>query len=144
MARINPDPYVGSHLFALVHRVTCLIDTEESLKTMVQALEEDGVAPDDIDVFSGEQGALCLDLPGRTHGMACRVLRMLEATVGNEGEAHHRIHEALCQGSILLCVKVNKRKRQLERDRAVRVLKQLQAHEIHYWGPWAFEDVISS
>jgi hypothetical protein len=75
--------------------------------------------------------------------MAVRVIRMLEAVVGNEGEANQRIHEALCQGSILLCVKVHKRKRS-ERDRAIRVLKQLRGQEIHYWGPWAFEDVISS
>ena len=29
MARINPDPYTRGHLFALVHHVTSLIDSEE-------------------------------------------------------------------------------------------------------------------
>ena len=57
MARINPDPYAGGHLFALVNRVTGLLDNEEEVKATVRALEEDGVATDDIDVFVGEQGA---------------------------------------------------------------------------------------
>ena len=43
MARINPDPYAGGHLFALVNRVTGLIDSEDEVTATVRALEEDGV-----------------------------------------------------------------------------------------------------
>jgi hypothetical protein len=161
MARINCDPYAGGHLFALVNRVTCLLDSEDEVNATVRALEEDGVATDDIDIFTGEQGARCLDLFGREHGRAFRLLRTLEAAVGDERATNHRIDEALRRGATLLCVKVHKRalvsrdadgvlhvalfeRQSDEKARALRVLKALHAHEIHYWGPWAFEDVPSS
>jgi hypothetical protein len=161
MARINPDPYAGGHLFALVNRVTCLLDSEDEVIATVRALEEDGVATDDIDIFTGEQGARCVDLSGGAHGRALRLLRTLEAVLGNEGETNHRIDKALRQGATLLCVKVHKRAlvrrhadgrlyvalfegQSDEKARALQVLKALHAHEIHYWGHWGFENVPSS
>jgi hypothetical protein len=145
MARINPDPYVGGHLFALVDRVTGLVslDGEESILATVRAFEEEGVATDDIDIFMGEQGARCLDLHGREHGFALRLLRTLEHAMGTEAECHCRIDEALRQGAGLLCVKIHKKKSD-ERARALRVLQTLQARELHYWGQWAFEDLPSA
>ena len=142
MPRFNLDPYKGGHLFALVDRVTCLLDSEDEVMATVRALEEEGVATDDIDIFAGEQGARLLDLSGREHGRVMRLLRRLEAAVGDESGANHRIDEALRRGATLLCVKVHARPS--EKDRAVRVLKALHGHEIHYWGPWSFEDVQSS
>jgi diadenosine tetraphosphate (Ap4A) HIT family hydrolase len=143
MARINPDPYAGRHLFALVNRVTALLDSEDEALATVRALEEDGVATDDIEIFAGDEGARRLDLSGREHGSVIRLLRTLEAAVGDESEPNHRIDEALRRGATLLCVKVHNRKSN-EKARALRVLKALHGHEIHYWGPWAFEDVPSS
>jgi diadenosine tetraphosphate (Ap4A) HIT family hydrolase len=143
MARINPDPYAGGHLFALVHRVTGLLDTEAEVAATVRALEQDGVATDDIDIFTGEQGARRLDLFGREHGRAVRLLRTLEAVVGGEGETNHRIDDALHRGATLVCVKIHKRKSE-EKAHAFRVLQALHAHEIHYWGTWGFEDVPST
>jgi hypothetical protein len=84
MARINPDPYAGGHLFALLNRVSGLLDSEAEAVATVRALEENGFATDDIDVFVGEQGARCLDLFGREHGTVIRLLRRLEAAVGDE------------------------------------------------------------
>lgn len=142
MARINPDPYAGGHLFALANRVTRLLDTEDEVKATVRALEEDGVATDDIDVFVGEPGARCLDLSGREHGRIIRLLRTLEASVGDERKPNRRIDEALRQGATLLCVKVDKESG--DKARALRVLKALHGHDIHYWGNFAFEDVSSA
>jgi hypothetical protein len=139
MARINQDPYEGGQLFALINRVTGLLDHEDEVRAAVRALEEDGVAPDDIDVFVGEQGARCLDLSGREHGWIIRVLRTLEAAVGDEREINHRIDEALRLGATLLCVRVYSD----ERARVLQVFKALHGHEIHYWGPLSFEDVPS-
>ena len=144
MARVNPDPYAGGHLFGMVNRVTGLLDSDDKVKALVRALEENGFATDDIDIFIGEQGARCLDLSGREHGIAIRLLRTLEATMGNEWETHHRIDDALRRGASLLCVKVRNTRKSDERARAYKVLVALQAHEIHYWGPWAFEDVIQA
>jgi len=139
MARINPDPYVGGSWFALRDRVTGLVKTEGEMMASVKALEEGGVATDDIDVFMGEQGARCLDLHGREHGFAVRLLRTLESAVGAEADANHRIDEALRQGASLLCVRIHKKKSD-ERSRALQVLQSLHAHELHYWGAWSFED----
>ena len=44
MARINPDPYAGGHLFALVNRVTGLLDSEDDATATVR----DGVLEIDI------------------------------------------------------------------------------------------------
>ncbi len=139
MARINPDPYAGGHLFALVNHVTGLIDSEDDVKATVEALEKDGVASDDIDLFVGEQGARCLDLSGREHGRVFRLLRTLEAAVGDESETNNRIDKALRHGATLLSVKVHHRKSD-EKARAVRALRALHGHEIHYWRTWGFED----
>ena len=142
MPRFNPDPYAGGHLFALVDRVTCLLDSEDEAMATVRALEEEGVATDDIDILVGEQGARLLDLSGREHGRVIRLLRRLEAAVGDESGPNQRIDEALRRGATLLCVKVHAQPS--EKARAVRVLKALHGHEIHYWGPFSFEDVLSS
>ena len=143
MARINPDPYAGHHLFALVNHVTGLVDSEEEAMATVQALEAAGIATNDIDVFVGEQGAQSLDLFGRGHGRVIRLLRRLEDAVGDESAPNHRIDEALRRGATLLSVKVHNRKSD-EKDRALGVLKARHGHELHYWGPWSFEDVRSS
>lgn len=139
MARINPDPYAGGQVFALVNQVTGLVDTEEEAMAVVRSLEEGGVATDDIDVFVGQQGARCLDLSGREHGRITRLLRRLEAAVGDEREPKRRIEESLARGGSLVCVKVHKRKSD-EKPRAFRILEELHGHEIHYWGSWSFED----
>jgi diadenosine tetraphosphate (Ap4A) HIT family hydrolase len=143
MARVNPDPYRKGRIFALVNRVTGLLDSEDEVKATVRALEENGVATDDIDIFTGEQGARSLDLPGREHGRVVRLLRTLEAAVGDERETNDRIDKALRQGATLLCVKVHNRKSD-EKARVLQVLQALHAREIHFWGPWGFEDVAST
>jgi diadenosine tetraphosphate (Ap4A) HIT family hydrolase len=90
----------------------------------------------------GEQGARRLDLSGREHGRVIRLLRTLEASVGDEREINHRIDEALRHGASLLCVKIHYKSN--EKARALRILKALHGHEIHYWGTWGFEDVSSA
>jgi diadenosine tetraphosphate (Ap4A) HIT family hydrolase len=140
MARINPDPYAGGHVFALINRVTGLVDSEEEAMATVRALEEGGVATDDIDVFVGEQGARSLDLSGREHGRIMRWLRQLEGAMGDENTPKRRIEQGLSRGGSLVCVTVHNRASD-EKPRAFRILEALHGHEIHYWGPWAYEDV---
>jgi hypothetical protein len=41
-----------------------------------------------------------------------------------------------------LCVRIHKKKTD-ERARALKALQTLHAHELHYWGQWAFEDLPS-
>src|SRR6185436_4984164 len=100
-----------------------------------------GVETDDIDLFVGEQGAHCIDLFGREHGSFIHWLRRLEAAIGDESGPNTRIDEALRGGATLLSVKVHLNNRKIdEKARALRVLKA-HGHEIHYWGPFSFEDV---
>ena len=163
MARVNCDPYAGGHLFALVNRVTALLDTEDAARATVQALEADGVPTGDIDIFVGEAGAKVLDLSGREHGRARHLLRALEGAMGDERETNQRIDAALRQGQTLVCVKLPstlpavmnaiahpsslatfRKHKSDEKARALRIFKEVHAHEIHYWGAWAFEDMPSS
>ena len=161
MAQINRDPYEGGHLFALVNRVTCLFDREDEALGAVRALEEAGVATEDIDIFIGDEGAHRLDLAGREHGRAVRLLRTLEEAMTDMGEATHRIDDALRRGATLLSIRLHKRplihhdaegrihvalfeRLSDEKARALKVLKAVRAHEIHYWGPWNVEEVPSA
>jgi len=163
MARLNCDPYARFHLFALVNRVTALVDNEAAVTAAVQALEADGIPTGDIEIFTGEQGAKCLDLPGREHGRAVHLLRTLEAAMGDERETNRRIDLALRNGAALVCVKMPatlpavmhaiahptslstfRQNKSDEKARALRVFKAMHAHEIHYWGAWSFEDMPSS
>ncbi len=163
MARLNCDPYARFHLFALVNRVTALVDNEAAVSAAVLALEADGIPTGDIEVFTGEQGAKCLDLPGREHGRAVHLLRALEASMGDERETNQRIDQALRNGAALVCVKMPatlpavmhaiahptslgtfRQNKSDEKARALRVFKAMHAHEIHYWGAWSFEDMPSS
>jgi len=161
MAQVNRDPYAAGHLFALVNTVTCLFDREEDVTNAVRVLENEGVASEDIDVFVGEQGAEALDLSGNGHGRAIRLLRTLEDAVTDMSETNQRIDDALRRGASLLCVRLHKRplisqddngkihislfeRMSEEKARALRVLKAVHAHEIHYWGPWSVEDVPSA
>ena len=140
MARMNPDPYAGGHLFALVNRVTGLLETEDEAMATVQALEKEGISTDDIDLFCGEKGARSLDLSGREHGRVVRLLRTLEAAVGDEREINRRIDAALRRGATLLSVRIHNKKSD-EKIRALNVLRALHGRELHYWGAWGFEDV---
>jgi len=160
MARLNCDPYAGFHLFALTNRMTALLESEEAVQATIKALEADGVSTTDIDIFTGEQGAKCLDLSGREHGRAIHLLRALEGTMGDERETNQRIDAALRQGATLVCVKIPatlpavmhaiahpsslatfRQDKSDQKARALRVFKALHAHEIHYWGAWSFEDM---
>lgn len=161
MAHVNSDPYAGGHLFVLANRVTCLYGRREDVDAAVQALEAGGVHTDDIDVFVGEEGARRLDLAGRDHGRAVRMLRSLEDVMTDASVTHHRIDQALRDGAALLCVKLHKRpiisqdeeghlhvalfgREREEKERALNVLKAIHAPDIHYWGAWAVEDVPSA
>jgi hypothetical protein len=130
MARVNCDPYAGGHLFALLNRVTALLDSADAAQATVQALEAGGVPTGSIDIFTGELGAKCLDLAGREHGRARHLLRALESSMGDERETNRRIDAALRQGATLVCV---------------RMPSTLPAamHAIA-WGAGAFEDMPSS
>lgn len=160
MARVNCDPYEGGHVFALVNRVTCLFDREDECMAATRALEDGGVASDDIEIFVGEKGAHCLDLAGREHGTALRLLRSLDAVTDNV-DTTRRIEAALLRGGTLLSVKLHKRplfthdadgrlkvtlfeRLNDEKVRALKVLQSLHAHEIHYWGPWTVENLPST
>lgn len=143
MARINPDPYAGGHAFVLLNRVTGLVDTEEEAMVIVQALEAGGVPGEDIDVFVGHHGAQRLDLAGREHGTMIRLLRRFESAVGDECAPTRRIEEAMGRGASLVCVKVHDRYDEAK-QLAFKVLETLHGYEIHYWGPFAFEDVRAS
>src|SRR5262249_35689636 len=102
--------------------------------------EADGVPTDDIDLYIGQQGAKSLDLAGKDHGRVRRWLRSLEASVGDERETNKRINDALDSGATLLSVKVRSRKNG-DRERALQVLRKAHGQEIHYWGPWSFDDI---
>ena len=161
MARLNCDPYAGFHLFALVNRVTALLDSEEAVHgNGARRSRRTASRPATSTSSPVNRARSVLDLSGREHGRAIHLLRALEATMGDERETNQRIDAALRQGATLVCVKIPatlpavmhaiahpsslatfRKQKSDEKARALRVFKALHAHEIHYWGAWSFEDM---
>ena len=100
-------------------------------------------ATDDIDVFVGEQGAEAsrsLRTRARQGHPLAAVARSLRGRRARDQPPHRRRPSAAarrCSAS-----RSDKRKND-DKDRALQVLRGHHGHEIHYWGPWSFEDVAS-
>jgi len=68
-------------------KVVGVVDTSDDLEAALSALAAAGLAPESIQVFSGDDGIRCIDSDGYHHGLLGRLTRIFQA-VGEEYEAH--------------------------------------------------------
>src|SRR6185503_1700255 len=99
MPDINPNPHEYGYVFIPINRITALFASENDLREAVKELFSAGFAPENLDIFVGEQGADALDLTGEGHGTVTRRVRNFEALmVQVAGDSHQRADEALRAG----------------------------------------------
>ena len=105
MPDINPNPHEYGYVFIPINRITALFASENDLREAVKELFSAGFAPENLDIFVGEQGADALDLTGEGHGTVTRRVRNFEALmVQVAGDSHQRADEALRAGGAAVAV----------------------------------------
>ena len=72
-------------------KVVGVVDTSDDLEAVLSALAAAGLAPESIQVFSGDEGIRCIDSDGYHHGLLARLTRIFQA-VGEESEHGKHVH----------------------------------------------------
>ena len=140
MADINPDPHTYGYVFIPMNRVTALFASKDDGRDAVKELYSVGFAPENLDIFVGEQGADMLDLAGEEHGAITRRVRNFEALmVQVAGASHKRADEALKAGGVAVAVLMDGKERM--KEEVASLLKRHRATVIRYWGRWTIESL---
>ena len=138
MAQVNPDPHASGYVFIPANRVTGIFSTVEDGQGALQALNAQGWGTQHVDVFVGAEGADTLDLQGQRHGVAVRVMRNIEAFIGDaEAELHRQADAALRAGGCVIGVLLAGKEDQ--KDQVAAILKDHHGQLIHYWSRWTIE-----
>jgi hypothetical protein len=138
MAQVNPDPHKSGYVFLPANRVTGIFSTVEDAQGALQALNAQGWGTQHIDVFVGAEGADTLDLQGQRHGIVVRVMRNIEAFIGDvEAELHRQADTALRAGGCVMGVLMAGKEDQ--KNQVAAILKDNHGQLIHYWSHWTIE-----
>jgi len=138
MAQVNPDPHESGYIFIPANRVTGIFSAFEDAQGALRALNAQGWGNQHIDVFVGAEGADKLDLRGQQHGAVVRVMRNIEAFIGDaEAELHRQADAALRAGGCVIGVLMAGKEEQKEQVAAI--LKANHGQLIHYWSRWTIE-----
>jgi hypothetical protein len=137
MIRINPDPHTGGYVYVPTRAVTAFFPADGQPRGAAEALSEAGFADDQIDVFTGDDGAKLMDLDGRRHGLWVRFMRSLEEIFAEDADVFRRAEQTLRTGGSVVAVfsggKADKKRR------AAEILKAHGGREVIYWGRLATE-----
>ena len=138
MPDINPNPHEYGYVFIPINRITALFASENDLREAVKELFSAGFAPENLDIFVGEQGADALDLTGEGHGTVTRRVRNFEALmVQVAGDSHQRADEALRAGGAAVAVLLDGK--ETMKNQVGSLLKRHRATVIRYWGRWTID-----
>lgn len=137
MTRLNPDLLNEQLQYNPIHRVTGLFDAQDAVTSTVRALEEAGVATDDIDLFSGVEGEQALDPAGETNGVAARWFRKIEDMVSDTSKFHELASTTLHAGGFVIAV--NAGGHDDHKARAMDILTRNGARDVKYWAQWYVE-----
>jgi hypothetical protein len=140
MPDINPNPHEYGYVFIPINRITALFASKNDLREAVKELSSAGFAPENLDIFVGEQGADALDLTGEGHGTITRRVRNFEALmVQVAGDSHQRADEALRAGGAAVAVLLDGK--ETMKNQVASLLKRHRATVIRYWGRWTIESL---
>jgi hypothetical protein len=137
MVRVNPDERTRRYASVPKGAVTAFFAPGQDFEAALTALNEAGFGQDQIDVFTGEEGAESLDMEGRHHGRFVRLLRLLEDKLTDDAYLYHRTDELLRAGSTLIAVFSHGKRS--DRERAIEILRESGGTEPVYWGKWITE-----
>ena len=119
-------------------RLLAVLDTDETARGAVAALEASGIDPARIEIFTGDDGAAAFDSSGGRHGPAARLLRTLQFTLMDQMPDFAYYEAAARQGRSVVSVRV---KNEAEMRRAVATLRQHKGHFINHFGLFTTEEL---
>jgi hypothetical protein len=118
-------------------RLLAVVDTEAALDAIVAALKEAGVAPEAIEIFSGDEGAKAFDSSGRRHGPAAQILRTIQFTLMDQMPDFAYYEAAARQGRFVVSVRA---RGEAQTKRAVEIFRRHGAHFINRFGLFTTEE----
>ena len=137
MVSINPVASETSKKFSPTNHVTGLFLTTERLPALLDDLQAAGFSDEDIEIFSGHEGAEELDFNGKHKGVVRRLLHDLVMALSDESQLQDQIDDALREGGIF--VSVDTRGENTKKEQAIQVLEANYAEDVCYWGHLAVE-----
>jgi hypothetical protein len=118
-------------------RLLAVLDTDEAAETAIRALEEIGIPPDRLEIFTGDDGASAFDGSGGGHGPAARMLRTLQFTLMDQMPDFAYYEAAARQGRSVVSVQA---RNDPEMRKAVETLREHGAHFINQFGLFTTEE----
>jgi hypothetical protein len=118
-------------------RLLAVLDTPDAAADAAAAIEQLGVAPDRIELLTGDSGAAAFDGSGGSHGFFGRLYRAVQFTLVDQAPDFTYYEAAARQGRVVLSVKPKGDK---QMRAAVGVVRARGGHFINWFGLFATEE----
>lgn len=118
-------------------RLLAVVDTRADVDAIVAALHEAGIAPEAIEVFTGDDGAAAFDGRGERNGPGARLLRTVQFALMDQMPDFAYYEAAAREGRFVLSVKA---RGDAQTKGAVAILRQHAAHFINRFALFQTEE----
>jgi hypothetical protein len=118
-------------------RLLAVVDTKAALDAIVAVLKEAGIAPEAIEIFSGDDGAKAFDGSGQRNGPGARLLRTLQFTLMDQMPDFAYYEAAAREGRFVISVRT---RGEAQAKRAVEIFREHGAHFISRFGLFTTEE----
>lgn len=132
---------VGSESHFITYPVDCVVgvlDTPRQAAAAAEALRSAGFAHEDVTVFRGHEGAMTIDPSGRYHGLAARLIRVIEA-MSMDSDLLERYEAEAEQGHVVLAAHVRDAR---NRQQVEQIFRDNGGHLVTWFGRLHFEPVL--
>ncbi|HEU0236137.1 MAG TPA: hypothetical protein VFR14_06805 [Candidatus Limnocylindrales bacterium] len=119
-------------------RLLAVIDDPAVAAAAIDELVAAGVAPDDVQLLTGPDGASRLDGTGAVHGIRARILRLVQFVMMDQLPDFASYEAAAREGRAVVVVRVPDAAR---RRAAVGTLERAGGHFMNYFGRLATEEI---
>ena len=131
--KISASPAAAKTHFYPTNQVVAVIDEGADVAAVRSELDRAGFAADAVEVMAGADGLRRLDASGARHGVAGRLLRLIQGYGDMEQMTFSRQADALRAGHSLVGVLVRGTE---QRRRAGLILKRHHGHFMNFFGRW--------
>lgn len=120
------------------HRLFVAFEGAAAASAAEEELRRRGISSEVVWRLAGKQGADCLDLSGRAHGLWGRAVRVIQHALSSDYEYLESLDWELRHDHVVLAVPVDS----IEgADELARALMPFGGHDIGYFVHWNFEPV---
>lgn len=128
---------MGRFLGSARGRLLAVADTKEALDAIEASLQEAGIAPVAIEIFTGDDGARAFDGRGERNGPGARLLRTIQFTLMDQMPDFAYYEAAARQGRFVISVRARGEK---QTRRVVDIFREHGAHFINGFGLFTTEE----